>query len=155
VPSPGSQRGIAERVDASVARPRLLYAGFLALTIIAGLASRRFPEWQPEFVARFAGDALWAAMVFWILGLIAPRRSTSALAAWAVGIACAVEVSQLYRAPWIDGVRSTTVGALVLGQGFLWSDLACYAVGVGLAAALEAAMRSRRCAELGVHGGKG
>jgi hypothetical protein len=126
-----------------VARPRLLYAGLLALTIAAGLASRRFPEWQPAFVARFAGDALWAAMVFWILGLVAPKRSTRVLAAWAVGIAYAVETSQLYRAPWIDAVRNSAVGALVLGQGFLWSDLACYAVGVGIAATLDAAVLRR------------
>jgi len=45
-------------------------------------------------------------------------------------LAFAVEVSQLYHAPWIDGIRSTTLGGLVLGFGFLWSDLVCYLVGI-------------------------
>ena len=44
----------------------------------------------------------------------------------------AVEVSQLYHAPWIDSIRHTTLGGLILGFDFLWSDLVCYAVGVGL-----------------------
>ena len=41
-----------------------------------------------------------------------------------------IEVSQLYHAPWIDAIRATTLGALVLGFGFLWSDIACYTVGI-------------------------
>ncbi|MGC1717640.1 MAG: DUF2809 domain-containing protein [Isosphaeraceae bacterium] len=38
----------------------------------------------------------------------------------------------MYHAPWIDSIRQTTLGGLILGFGFLWSDLACYAVGVVL-----------------------
>ncbi len=44
----------------------------------------------------------------------------------------AIELSQLYHASWIDSIRQTTLGGLILGFGFLWSDLACYAVGVVL-----------------------
>ena len=44
-------------------------------------------------------------------------------------LSIAVELSQLYHAPWIDSIRQTTLGGLILGFGFLWSDLACYAVG--------------------------
>ena len=47
-------------------------------------------------------------------------------------------MSQLYHAPWIDAIRDTLPGALVLGYGFLWSDLACYAAGVALGAGVEA-----------------
>ena len=49
----------------------------------------------------------------------------------------AIELSQLYHAPWIDSIRHTTLGGLILGFGFLWSDLACYAVGVGLGVVIE------------------
>ena len=41
-----------------------------------------------------------------------------------------IEISQLYHAPWIDAIRSTALGGLVLGFGFLWSDILCYTVGV-------------------------
>jgi len=114
-----------------------LYAAIAVLTAVAGLASRRFPQFLPAFVARYAGDTLWAAMVFWLLAIVWPRARTRGLAIGALGIALGVEVSQLYHAGWIDAIRQTRLGALVLGSGFLWSDLACYTVGVGVAAGLD------------------
>jgi len=43
-----------------------------------------------------------------------------------------IEFSQFYHAPWIDAIRATTIGGLVLGFTFVWRDLLCYTVGVGL-----------------------
>ena len=40
-----------------------------------------------------------------------------------------IELSQLYQAPWINAVRETRPGALVLGAGFKWTDLVCYTLG--------------------------
>jgi hypothetical protein len=127
--------------DAVRRRPRLVTAALLLATIAAGLASRRYPAWQPLLVARYAGDTLWAAMVFWILALVRPPGRTWTLGAAALGIAFADELSQLYRAPWIDAVRATRLGAIALGHGFLWSDLWCYTAGVALAAAVDLGMR--------------
>jgi hypothetical protein len=121
-------------------RSRLVTVALLLATIVAGLASRRYPDWQPDFVARYAGDTLWAAMVFWGLALLRPDGRAPALGGWALGIAFADEFSQLYRAPWIDAVRATRLGALALGQGFLWSDLWCYAAGVALAIGVDWAL---------------
>ena len=59
-------------------------------------------------------------------------------------LAFAVEVSQLYHAPWIDSIRNTTLGGLVLGFGFLWSDLVCYLVGIAAGALIELTMRRWR-----------
>jgi hypothetical protein len=89
------------------------------------------------FVARYAGDTLWAAMMFWILAVGWRRTSTRGLAVGAIVVAIGVECSQLYHAAWIDSIRRTRIGALALGSDFLWSDLICYAVGVGIAAALD------------------
>jgi len=125
-------------------RSRVLYLALTCLTIGLGLASRRYPAFLPAFVARYAGDALWAAVVFWILALVWRRAGTGALAGGALVIAIAVECSQLYHAPWIDSIRQTRVGALVLGSGFLWSDLVCYAAGIGIAAALDVLIVDRK-----------
>ena len=51
-----------------------------------------------------------------------------------------IELSQLYHAPWIDGLRHTRLGGLILGYGFLWSDLICYAVGVATGWLIELAI---------------
>ena len=127
-------------------RSRITCVALLLLTVALGLASRRSPSRLPEFVVAYAGDALWAAMVFWLAAVLLPRGRTARLAAGALAFALVVETSQLYHAPWIDAVRATRAGALALGHGFLWSDLACYAVGVAVAALFDRAFvaRSRR-----------
>lgn len=122
---------------------RARHALLLLGTIVLGLLSRRYGATLPAFVARYAGDVLWASMVVWGLRLLAPRAQTGWIAIGAFAISVAVELSQLYRAAWIDAIRATRAGALVLGQGFLWTDLACYAVGVLLAAAIDAGLRRR------------
>ncbi len=115
-------------------RPRPLYAALLLGTVVLGLASRHYADALPGFIARYAGDVLWASMMVWLVALARPRETTPRIAAAALLIAFAVEGSQLYHAAWIDAIRSTRIGALVLGVGFLWSDLVCYAFGVVVSA---------------------
>lgn len=109
----------------------------LVITILLGLGSRWFAEHLPALVAQYAGDVLWASMIFWSGRLFFRDAGTWRLAAGSFAVCVAVELSQLYRVPWINALRSSTMGALVLGQGFLWSDLACYALGVVLAAFID------------------
>ncbi|MEW4568353.1 DUF2809 domain-containing protein [Tautonia sp. JC769] len=118
-------------------RPPILWIALLALTIALGIGSRRFAPHLPGLVATYAGDTLWATAAFLGLGLLLPRAATGRVASLAMLLSVLVEVSQLYRAPWIDSIRRTTPGALLLGHGFLWSDLACYAVGVCLGVGVE------------------
>jgi hypothetical protein len=122
-------------------RSRWRYAAAVAATIAAGLGSRAVAGSLPWWLAKNAGDALYATMVFFGAGMIAPRIRTAVAAALALAWCFAVEASQLYHARWIDGVRATVPGHLVLGQGFHAFDLACYAVGVALGAGLELVAR--------------
>ena len=124
-------------------RDRRVFALLFVGTVALGLASRRYGFALPTFVATYAGDTLWAAMVFWGLALVFRSKSTLILASGALALAFLVESSQLYHAPWLDAVRATRLGVLVLGSGFLWSDLACYVVGVSLAVALDIALAGR------------
>lgn len=119
------------------------YAAAIIVTIALGLLSRRYSAHLPWWLAKNAGDALYATMVFWGLGLVATRASTARLALAAIAFCVAIELSQLYRAPWIDAVRATTPGHLVLGQGFHAFDLVCYVIGAALGAGLELALRRR------------
>jgi hypothetical protein len=122
-------------------RNRTLYLLIAAVVVVAGLASRKYAAALPSFVAEYAGDTLWAAMVFVGIGFLAPRWPTPRVMILALAICYGVEISQLYHAPWIDSLRSTRIGGLVLGFGFLWSDLVCYTVGVGLGALIETTKR--------------
>lgn len=127
-------------------RSRTLYLLLAAATIVAGLASRRFGGVLPGFVAAYAGDVLWAAMVYLLVAAAWRRASVRRVATAAGTVALAVEAGQLYQAPWIDALRHTRMGGLVLGHGFLWSDLACYAVGIALAAGLDYRLARRSAA---------
>ena len=124
-------------------RTRLAYFACALGVVVLGLASRRFGQSLHHFIAAYAGDTLWALLVFLITGFLAPRLRLAQRVYVALGFAWAVELSQLYHAPWIDAVRATRLGALVLGRGFLWSDLVCYAVGVALASAIDAWLTRR------------
>jgi hypothetical protein len=114
-----------------------LWIALLALTIVLGIGSRRHGDSLPGFVATYAGDTLWATAAFLVLGLLLPRASTGRNASLALLVSVLVEVSQLDHAPWIDSIRRTTPEALLLGHGFLWGDLACYAVGFCLGVGVE------------------
>lgn len=117
-------------------RPLPWIAG-IALVVALGLGSRRHAGLLPGFVAAYAGDTLWALAAFLGVGLLLPRAATWRVALLAMAFSALVEVSQLYHAPWIDAIRRTRLGGLVLGFDFVWSDLACYAVGVGLGILIE------------------
>jgi hypothetical protein len=122
-------------------RNPLVWTALITLTIALGLGSRRFGHSLPGFVSAYSGDMLWALVDFLAIGLFLPRLSTWRIAALAMSFSVMIEVSQLYHAPWIDSIRGTTLGALVLGHGFLWSDLACYVAGVGLGVLGELILR--------------
>lgn len=119
----------------------MLYA-FLTVSVIAlGLLWRSGLIPLPGWLSNNGGDALWALMVFVGLGFLLPRTSTLTLALLALCVAWGVEFSQLYHAPWIDALRATIPGRLVLGSTFLWPDLVAYAVGIALGALAEWRLR--------------
>ena len=109
--------------------------------MLAGLGSRKLRNDLPPFVAEYAGDTLWALMLFLLVSTMLARSSIAIRAAISLGLAFSVEFSQLYHAPWIDSIRQTTLGGLVLGSGFLGSDLICYSVGIAVGVGLEWVIR--------------
>jgi hypothetical protein len=122
-------------------RPALL--GLAVLVLLLGLASRSKSMPWPPFFAAYAGDTLWALLVFLLLRFVAPARPVLHVAGAALAFSFAVEFSQLYQAPWLNAVRRTLPGRLVLGAGFLWSDLVCYTAGVLAGLGLDSAVRRR------------
>ncbi len=102
----------------------------IVLVIAVGLASRKYPSLFPAALGSHTGDALWALMVFLGVAFIQPAMPGVRMAGAALAFCWLIEVSQLYQAPWINAVRATTPGHLVLGTGFLWLDLLAYATGI-------------------------
>jgi hypothetical protein len=130
-------------------RSRFVYLILVGVAIAIGLVlhSRVIP--MPVILRKYSGDGLWALMVFLALGLMFNRASTGRLALAAYCFAAMIEVSQLYHAPWIDSIRATMLGALVLGSTFNWPDFIAYAVGIGVGTIGEIAVRDDRFAICG------
>lgn len=104
-------------------------------TVALGLASRRWPILGPA-----PGDVLYASLLYWLLRAAMPHRGAGLAALGAFLLAAAVEFSQLWQPAWLLAVRANRLGGWVLGHGFSWADVACYALGAGLAWAAERGM---------------
>ncbi|KIV75362.1 MULTISPECIES: ribosomal maturation YjgA family protein [Bacillus] len=124
-------------------RNRLLYAVFTIVVIMLGLSSRKFAFALPDLLNDYLGDALWALMIFVGFGFLFPKIETKKLAFISLIFCYGIEISQLYHAEWIDSIRATTLGGLVLGYGFLWSDLVAYTIGVGVGMLGEFVLRKK------------
>ena len=123
--------------------PRMRYISLALLTIAAGLMIHLHGPVKDPVARDMLGDALWAAMIVWIVSAIAPRASLLFRAAVAYAFCMVIEISQRYHYSWLDAIRATAAGHLVLGSGFDPRDFAAYALGVAFAAVLDRALVRR------------
>ncbi|NQV02092.1 MAG: DUF2809 domain-containing protein [Bacteroidia bacterium] len=113
------------------------YLILIAVAAFLGILSRTYGTILPEFVASYAGDTMWAFALYYVIALLALKSSFSFKFFWTCILSAIDEFSQLYHAPWIDELRNTTVGALTLGNTFVWTDLLCYLAGAVLAVIVD------------------
>ncbi|MEZ0004782.1 hypothetical protein ABH942_000125 [Flavobacterium sp. 28YEA47A] len=113
-------------------KPGLYYFLFFLGTIVLGLSSRTI-----KGIPLFIGDMLYAIMIYFIMHFLFPKAATKIIALVSLLVCYVIETLQLYQAHWIVNIRSTTIGHLVLGQGFLWSDILAYTFGIGIVFIIE------------------
>lgn len=123
-------------------RNRLYYSIGLVIIILLGLNSRH-PA-LPRLITAYAGDILWALMVYFLIALIFKTMLPVRVIMIAILFSFAIEISQFYHAPVIDAFRQTTIGGLILGFGFLWSDLVCYLAGIAIGVLLDVFLAGSR-----------
>ena len=117
---------------------RLFNAILIVIVIALGLFFRKIAyPYMPDLINEYLGDALWASMIFFIFRFIFIDKDTRLIAIYAILFCFLIEITQLYHAPWVDSIRATALGGLVLGFGFLWSDLLAYYIGILLATSFE------------------
>lgn len=114
-----------------------IYIIIILTTVIIGLGSRCFAMYLPRWINLYLGDFLWAFMIFFIFAFIFRKKSTLEIITLSLIYCYLIEISQIYHSPWIDNIRQTTVGHLILGHGFLWSDLIAYTVGILVAGVID------------------
>lgn len=113
----------------SLLKMRVVYFLVTGVVLAAGYLSRRWSV-RGSFVHDYAGDAVWAAMIYFGFRMLLTKAPLKMAMAAALITTWFIEVTQLYQAPWLNAVRHTWLGGLVLGYSFLWSDLVMYSVGI-------------------------
>ena len=121
-----------EGVGGIMKKARIVYFTIICCIILLGLISRRI-----SFVPLFIGDMLWAIMMFFIIRFIFIDADIKIIVLISLMVCYTVEISQLYQEEWINNIRKTIPGRLILGQGFLWSDIVSYTVGIVFATFFE------------------
>ena len=110
-------------------RIRFGVASFLVLLLGYWI---RFTPLAPAWLRDSGGGALYVVLLALLAAVVRPRAHLGWLAAGAFGVTCAVEFLQLWHPAWLEALRHTFPGRLVLGTTFLWSDFPPYAGGAVL-----------------------
>lgn len=108
---------------------RLFSLIVLIVASILGIASRKWGSSLPLFLANYTGDTMWALAAFAIFRGVFPTLKLHTVFILALDFSFIIELSQLWHNAFLDAIRQTIIGGLVLGFGFKWTDLICYACG--------------------------
>lgn len=116
---------------------RIKYFIVTIIIMFMGLLSRKFMFIFPRNIAPFVGDMLWAMMVYFGFRFLFPKLNITKSLVLAFLFSFSIEISQLYQAQWINNIRNTTIGGLILGHGFLSEDLISYSIGIILGCIID------------------
>ncbi|GAA0861402.1 DUF2809 domain-containing protein [Paraclostridium tenue] len=116
---------------------RIKYFIITIIIMLMGLLSRKFMFIFPRNIAPFVGDMLWAMMIYFGFRFLFPKLNIIKSLVLAFLFSFSIEISQLYQSEWINNIRNTTIGGLILGHGFLFEDLISYSIGIILGCVVD------------------
>lgn len=114
-----------------------IYVLIMLVITALGLPARMIQDQLPRWYVQYFGDYLWAMLLFFVFALILQKTSTLKVATVTLLFTYSIEVSQLFHPQWLEALRSIKVFALILGYGFLWSDLVAYTLGISTGVLVE------------------
>lgn len=125
-------------------RSRWLYTALALAVLVIGLNWRRTFHQSSPFLSKYGADALWSLLIYFSVAACFTRHKPSTIALSVLAFSWSIEFLQCYHALWIDNLRSTRLGALILGSVFNWQDLLAYSAGtlMGFGTDLQLAKRN-------------
>lgn len=125
-------------------KKRFPYFIIAILLFAVALGLRAIWNYLPYVINIWIGDFLWAMMLYYLgIALFLPSdkyRFTLGL----VLFSWFIEGSQAWHTPSLDAFRDTRFGGLLLGHGFLWSDIVSYTAGAMVGYWLDTRVGSRK-----------
>lgn len=98
--------------------------------IVVGLWLRSISNIMPLWINLYLGDFLWAIALYLSISIVLPNQNIITKILLALAISYSIELSQLWHTPWLEQLRSYTLVRLMIGVGFLWSDIVAYSLGI-------------------------
>ncbi|NES72330.1 MAG: DUF2809 domain-containing protein [Okeania sp. SIO2D1] len=110
--------------------PRVLSLISLLLITPMGLYSKVYSGpgkvWFNQYLGGVLYEIFWCLLLFFI---VPKKRAIAPIAVWVFIVTCALELLQLWQAPWLITIRSSVVGRYLLGTTFVWLDFPHYLLG--------------------------
>jgi hypothetical protein len=101
----------------------------ILLITIMGFGSKLYSgvcsDWFNNSLAGLFYETFWCLVVFFIN----PRHKAIKIALWVLVFTSALEFLQLWHPPFLQIIRSTFIGAALIGTSFNWSDFPYYIAG--------------------------
>ena len=104
----------------------------LILTVILGLATKFyegiFSQWLNNSFSSIFSEAFWILLVIFMR----PQLSPGLVAFWVFLVTSFLEFIQLWKPLFLQAIRATLIGRLLLGNTFVWWDFLYYILGCTL-----------------------
>ncbi len=114
-----------------------IYLPIMAVLIALGLPARVISTSLPAWYVLYFGDYLWAMLLFFGFALVFQKMSPLKVGGVTLLFTYAIEISQLFHPQWLQNFRSMPLFGLILGYGFLWSDILAYTLGIASGVLIE------------------
>ncbi len=116
--------------------PFFNYRVALLLTIIPifvlGLTSKFYPGPGHKWFNNYFGDFLYQIFLILLVTFVWPQASPAWTSLGVFIFNCAIEFLQLWQPPFLQAIRATLFGRLLLGNSFVWDDFLYYGGGCTL-----------------------
>ncbi|MEB3279273.1 MAG: DUF2809 domain-containing protein [Lyngbya sp.] len=108
---------------------RWIVFGILIALIPIGLASKYYQGPLQFWVNNSFSSIFYEMFWMFLVVLISPRLSPAPVAFWVFIVTSVLEFMQLWKPPFLQAIRETLIGRLVLGTTFVWGDFLYYVLG--------------------------
>ncbi len=102
---------------------------YLILSVILLGAEICIGMWAHGWIRNSLGDILVIPLIYCMVRIVFPRALPRTMPLIMCGIGFAAEIAQYGKLYELLGFEKDSLGAIILGTGFSFSDLLCYAAG--------------------------
>ena len=99
---------------------------------------------RDAFIRPYGGDILVTLLLCCMIRIVLPRGYRLPIAGGVLVFAVLVEVGQFFGLVYLLGLGHIEFFRIIIGTGFSWWDMLCYAVGCVLFAAMDYGIGFRR-----------